>query len=102
MADWIIVTDGVKVAKDSASLWPQIITAISSIGAALGGVSLADHFTRKREEAVATQKREEERLFIATELVFILERFAEACSQVARDYGEPDLQGEHSASVKVP
>ncbi len=27
MADWFIATEGVKVVKDSASLWPQIITA---------------------------------------------------------------------------
>lgn len=37
MADWFIATEGVKVVKDSAGLWPQIITAVSSIGAALGG-----------------------------------------------------------------
>lgn len=34
MADWFIATEGVKVVKDSASLWPQIVTAISSAGAA--------------------------------------------------------------------
>lgn len=37
MADWFIATEGVKVVKDSASMWPQLITAVSSIGAALGG-----------------------------------------------------------------
>lgn len=36
MADWFIATDGVKVVKDSASLAPQIITAVSSVGAARG------------------------------------------------------------------
>lgn len=36
MADWFIATEGVKVVKDSASLAPQIITAVASIGAALG------------------------------------------------------------------
>lgn len=46
MADWFIATEGVKVVKDSASLWLQIITAVSSIGAALGGVGLTHHFTR--------------------------------------------------------
>lgn len=57
MADWFIATEGVKVVKDSASLWPQIITAVSSIGAALGGVSLTHHFTRRREErATAAQQ----------------------------------------------
>lgn len=76
MADWFIATEGVKVVKDSVSLWPQIITAVSSIGAALGGVSLTHHFTRKREERAAAAKLASERLFIATELIFMLERYA--------------------------
>lgn len=87
MADWFIATEGVKVVKDSASLWPQIITAVSSIGAALGGVNLTHHFTRRREERVAAAKQSSERLFIATELVFLLEQFAEACAGVATDHG---------------
>lgn len=82
MADWFIATEGVKVVKDSASLWPQIITAVSSIGAALGGVGLIHHFTRRREEIAAATRRDSERLFIATELVFILEQFAEGCAGV--------------------
>ncbi|WP_227658079.1 hypothetical protein [Enterobacter cancerogenus] len=86
MADWFIATEGVKVVKDSTSLWPQIITAVSSIGAALGGVSLTHHFTRKREERAAAAKQSSERLFIATELVFLLEQFAEACAGVATDH----------------
>lgn len=87
MADWFIATEGVKVVKDSASLWPQIITAVSSIGAALGGVSLTHHFTRKREERASEAKQESERIFIATELVFLLEQFAEGCAAVAIDAG---------------
>jgi hypothetical protein len=46
MADWFIATEGVKVVKDSASLWPQIITAVSSAGAALGGVSYTSFHTQ--------------------------------------------------------
>jgi hypothetical protein len=93
MADWIIATEGVKVVKDSASLWPQIVTAVSSIGAALGGVSLAHHYTRGREEKAASTKREAELYFISTELVFRLERFAQECAAVVRDEGEEDNQG---------
>lgn len=88
MADWFIATEGVKVAKDSASLWPQIITAFSSIGAALGGVGLTHHFTLRREERVDAAKLESERLYISTELVFLLEKFAESCANVAADAGE--------------
>ena len=87
MADWFIATEGVKVVKDSASLAPQIITAVASIGAALGGVGLTHHFTRQREERAAAAKLASERLFIATELVFLLEQFAEACAGVATDHG---------------
>ncbi|MEL0579094.1 hypothetical protein AACK17_11100 [Pectobacterium punjabense] len=87
MADWFIATEGVKMVKDSASLAPQIITAVASIGAALGGVGLAHHFTRQREERAAAAKLASERLFIATELVFLLEQFAEACAGVATDHG---------------
>ncbi len=63
MADWFIATEGVKVVKDSASLWPQIITAVSSIGAALGGVSLTHHFIRRREERAAAAQQASERTF---------------------------------------
>ncbi|WP_192869606.1 hypothetical protein [Kosakonia cowanii] len=75
MADWFIATEGVK---DSASLWPQIITAVSSAGAALFGVGMTHHFTRRREKDAADRKRQEERRFITTELVFLLERYASA------------------------
>lgn len=100
MADWFIATEGVKVVKDSASLWPQIITAVSSIGAALGGVSLTHHYTRKREDRAAAVKLANERLFIATELVFLLEKFAEECVQIATDEGYEDGQGLTRARIK--
>ncbi|ENO0839134.1 hypothetical protein ACY3VL_004106 [Enterobacter hormaechei] len=76
MADWFIATEGVKVVKDSASLWPQIITAVSSASAALVGVWHGQwRITRREKEAVAA-KLASERLFIATELIFMLERYA--------------------------
>ena len=102
MADWFIATEGVKVVKDSASLWPQIITAVSSIGAALGGVSLTHHFTRRREERAAAAKQASERLFITTELVFLLERYAEHCAEVAVDNGEDDSRNFRVATVSSP
>ncbi|MDQ9388638.1 MULTISPECIES: hypothetical protein [Serratia] len=98
MGDWFIATEGVKIVKDSPGLWPQIITGF----AALGGVYLAHYLTRWREESAAAAKQASERLFIATELVFLLEQFAEGCAQVATDQGEPDQQGEYSPAVKPP
>jgi hypothetical protein len=76
MADWFIATEGVKVVKDSASLWPQIITAVSSAGAAFGGVWYGQWRITKREKEAAEIKLVSERLFIATELIFMLERYA--------------------------
>jgi hypothetical protein len=89
MADWFIATEGVKVVKDSASLWPQIITAVSSAGAAFGGVWYGQWRITKREKEAAAEKQEIERLFISTELVFLLEQFASACCDVACDT-DPD------------
>ncbi|HIF4822219.1 TPA: hypothetical protein ACX137_004846 [Serratia marcescens] len=102
MGDWFIATEGVKIVKDSPGLLPQIITGVLSAGAALGGVWLTHYFARRREERAAAAKLGSERLFIATELVFLLEKFAEGCAQVATDQGEPDQQGEYSPAVKPP
>lgn len=101
MADWFIATEGVKVVKDSASLWPQIITAVSSIGAALGGVGLTHHFTSKREERAAAAVQDSERLFIATELVFQLERFAQRCAPAATVIVEYDQYGRGEAEFSL-
>lgn len=92
MADWFIATEGVKVVKDSASLWPQIITAVSSAGAAFGGVWYGQWRITKREKEAAAEKQEIERLFISTELVFLLERFAAACCDVACDTDSDNKQ----------
>jgi hypothetical protein len=102
MGDWFIATEGVKIVKDSASLWPQIITAVSSAGAALGGVCLAHYFTRRREERAAAAKQASERFFIGTELVFKLEDFAEACAAATQDEGEQDERGYWRATTRVP
>lgn len=102
MGDWFIATEGVKVVKDSASLWPQIITAVTSAGAALGGVCLTHYFARKREERAATAKLESERLYIATELVFLLERFAQLCAPAATAIVEYDQDGKGEADFLLP
>jgi len=102
MADWFIATEGVKVVKDSVSLWPQIITAVSSAGAAFGGVWYAQWRITQREKETAAAKLASERLFIATELVFILEQFAEDCVTVVEDYGEKDSEGETFPTASPP
>ncbi|MGP2817253.1 hypothetical protein [Serratia marcescens] len=101
MGDWFIATEGVKIVKDSPDLWPQIITGVLSAGAALGGVWLTHYFARRREERAAAAKLASERYFIATELVFKLEDFAEAYAAVAEDDGEPDERGYSRATYRV-
>lgn len=101
MGDWFIATEGVKIVKDSPGLWPQNITAVSTITAALGAVSLTHRFTRKREQAAAEQKIAADRYFIATELVFKLEDYAAICAAVAEDDGEPDERGYSRAISRV-
>lgn len=68
-------------------LWVPVLTALAGISGALGSQYVSHLLTRKREERAATSKLESERLFIATELVFLLEQFAEACAGVATDHG---------------
>ncbi|HEJ7033284.1 TPA: hypothetical protein ACKQDJ_004730 [Serratia marcescens] len=102
MGDWFIATEGVKIVKDSPGLWPQIITAVSTIVAAVGSVSLTHRFTRKREQAAAEQKIAGERYFIATELVFLLERFAQHCALAAIAQGEFDPDGKTEVEHSLP
>ncbi|MGM8715002.1 hypothetical protein [Enterobacter hormaechei] len=87
MADWFIATEAVKVVKDSASLWPQIFTA----AAAFGGVWYGQWLITQREKGAAEAKQARERLFIGTELICLLEHFADQCSDVACDT-EPDKE----------
>ena len=89
---------------DSPDLWPQIITGIFTAGAALGAVWLTHHFTYRREEKAAAAELVRARVFIATELVFLLEKFAESCADVATDTGEEndDPQPIRESTVDYP
>ncbi|WP_440514987.1 hypothetical protein [Serratia sarumanii] len=101
MGDWFIATEGVKIVKDSPGLWPQIITAVSTIIAAVGTVNLNHRFTLKREQAVAERKLAGERYFIATELVFKLEDYAEMCAEVSQDDGRRDEGDKYRPNVSA-
>lgn len=48
---------------------------------------------QRQEQLLAEDKRQKELLFIATELVFLLEDFAEKCALVAADNGEMNQEG---------
>lgn len=69
------------------SLWVPVLTALAGISGALGSQYVSHLLTRKREENVTATKREAELYFVSTQLVFLLEQFAEACAGVATDPG---------------
>lgn len=84
------------------SVLVPVITALAGIGGALGSQYISHRFTRRREQEAAEAKREPERLFIATELIIVLEQFAEGCALVAVDEGEDDEQGCRRTSEQSP
>ncbi|CAI2019938.1 Uncharacterised protein [Serratia proteamaculans] len=82
--------------------WVPVITALAGIVGALGSQYLSHWFARQREKEVAVAKHESEQLFIATELIIVLEQFTEGCAMVAVDEGEPDERGIMRAKEKSP
>ncbi|HBV9990731.1 TPA: hypothetical protein ACHQP4_004296 [Klebsiella aerogenes] len=102
---------------DAISVWVPVISTLSG-GLLTGGVALLvsrlNHRYAGEREALAAAERhrheikiaqellDKERLFIATELIFLLEQFAEGCARVATDSGEPDMQGEYTQTEKHP
>ncbi len=74
------------------SVWVPVISAGAGIAGALGSQLLSHIFITRREKRASEEKLNRERYFIATELVFILERFSEGCVPVASDAGKPDEQ----------
>lgn len=64
---------------DGISVWVPVISAGAGILGALGSQWLSHIFITKREKRSSDEKLNRERYFIATEIVFLLERFAQAC-----------------------
>ncbi|MDF7650989.1 hypothetical protein F3J38_21835 [Pantoea sp. Acro-805] len=75
------------------SVWVPVITALAGIGGALGSQWLSHHFATARELRASEEKLARERYFIATELVFLLERFAQQCVLSATESGDYDDRG---------
>lgn len=69
---------------------------------ALEREALAAEERRCHELKVAQDKLESERLFIATELIFLLEQFAECCARLATDSGEQNPEGEYTPTENLP
>lgn len=102
---------------DGISIWVPVLSTLS--GGILTGcvallVSRLNHRYAGEREALAAAERhrheikvaqellDKERLFIATELIFLLEQFAEGCARMATDSGEPDQQGVYTPTENLP
>ncbi|EDH3350993.1 hypothetical protein GC897_13195 [Salmonella enterica] len=102
---------------DGISEWMPVIQTLTGGGIA-GGVailvswmnhcyarereSIAAAERQRQEQQLAKDKRQKELFYIATELVFMLEQFAEGCARVATDTGKRDEQGFMRTTENTP
>lgn len=75
------------------SVWVPVISAAAGIAGALGSQWLSHFFITKREKLASEQKLNKERYYIGTELVFLLERFAQECVEPAQEVSQLDDEG---------
>jgi len=102
----------VQVINQGPGIWGNVATGLITAGAAIGAVFLTHIFTVWRENQAAEKKLKQARQFIAIELVFLLEDFADSCSDVAADTGRDEdedkdqdseyLQHTYEPTVKLP
>lgn len=90
---------------DGFSVWVPVISVLAGgtmTGVfALASIALTHHLTRRREREAAERKTAADRYFIATELVFKLEDYAEMCAEVSQDDGRRDEGDEYRPTVRV-
>lgn len=119
MADFITDSEKIKAVVQGVSAWMPVISTLAG-GVLAGGVALLvsrmnHRYAREREATAAAErlrheqqlaedKRQKELFFITTELVFMLERYAESCAKVATDDGKDDdaPQPEREAVADYP
>lgn len=100
----------VQVINQGPGIWGNVatglITGLLTGGITLTGIWLTHRFTLHRERQASDDKLKQERLFIATELIFVLEKHAEGCAQVAGDNGEliseSNRQAERAPTADYP
>ncbi|HFQ9141841.1 TPA: hypothetical protein ACHTOV_004330 [Enterobacter cancerogenus] len=77
----------VQLITQGTGIWGNVatglITGLLTGGITLTGIWLTHLLTKRREQLKSEDKLIKERVFIATELVFILEKFAETCTTIA-------------------
>lgn len=88
----------VQVINQGPGIWGSVATGLITAGAAIAAVMLTHRFTLKREKQTSEDKMHRERYFIATELIFMLERFGEECVPPATDYGDAEDENGYSVS----
>lgn len=79
-----------------------LITGLLTGGIALAGICLTHWLTQRREKKKSDDNTRRNRYFIATELVFLLEQFAEGCASVATDKGFENQQRVTVPSTTLP
>ena len=84
--------------EDSASLGPQIITAVSTIASAVGAVFFTTTSHSDVRERTAAAKLASERLYISTELVFFYLSDLQRCAPAATATVEHDQMAEEKLS----
>ncbi|MGY6031972.1 hypothetical protein ACUY4Q_005039 (plasmid) [Phytobacter sp. AG2a] len=92
----------VQVINQGPGIWGNVATGLITAGAAIAAVILTHQFTLRREKQVSEEKLNRERQFIATELIFLLEQFAEGCAAVATDEGFVNKDGLTVPSTSEP
>lgn len=80
----------VQVINQGPGIWGNVATGLITAGAAIGAVMLTHRYTLRREILASENKQQRELYFIATELVFLLERFAQRCVPAAYESGYND------------
>ncbi|MHC0466964.1 hypothetical protein JMT66_23805 (plasmid) [Kosakonia cowanii] len=78
----------VQVINQGPGIWGNVATGFITAVAAILAVILTHRYTHWRDKQAAVQKLKRERFFIATELIILLDQYAEGCAQVAGDKGE--------------
>lgn len=91
-----------QVINQGPGIWGNVATGAITAGAAIAAVMLTHWFTQRRERRAADEKLDRELLFVTTELIFILEDYAEGCARVATDSGEDNPQGEREPVSAYP
>lgn len=80
----------VQVINQGPGIWGNVATGLITGAIAIAGIWLTHWFAQRREHHAMKDKLEQERYFIATGLVFLLERFSQRCVYSAYEAGYND------------